>query len=155
MIEYARQVADPDPAVLRILNQLPVGAFGVWDQAPLNGLFALFTLQPTRSAPDADTQRYSALLGRPLLALERAGLSTLFNAGAILELLAGTEPGRHSGTPSEEKQLGERLKKLKNASRQQFSSLKPAGNDPPPACLLDGIEETHLRLRRNHSCLIF
>lgn len=131
LIEYTRQIAAPDPALLRILDQLPPGAFGVWDRAPLNGLFALFTLQPTRTSPDADKQRYQSLLGRPLLALERAGLPTLFDAGSILEILAGTEPGRHSGTPSDEQQLSERLKKLRDAARQQFGSLSLPGTIRP------------------------
>ena len=131
LIEYARQVAAPDPALQRLMDQLPAGAFGVWDQAPLDGLFALFTLQPTRSAPEADKQRYQALLGRPLLALERAGQQTLFDAGQILELLAGTLPGRHSGTPSDEEQLSVRLKKLRDTARQQYSTLNLPGTIRP------------------------
>ena len=131
LIEYARQAATPDPALQSLLDQLPPGAFGVWDTAPLDGLFALFTLQATRKATEGDKQRYQALLGRPLLALERLGQPALFDAGPILELLAGTQPGRHSGTPSDEGRLSARLKKLRDAARQQYSTLNLPGTIRP------------------------
>ena len=123
LIEYARQAAAPDPAMQRLLDQLPDGAFGVWKEAPLDGLFALWTLRAAPKAPPSDRERFGALLGRPLLALERAGQTPLFDAGEILALLAGTSPGQHSATPSDEGELGRRLKTLRDAARQQFAAL--------------------------------
>lgn len=42
-------------------------------------------------------------------------------AGEILDLLRETVKGQTSGMPSDEKALGQRLKTLRNAVREQFA----------------------------------
>ena len=56
----------------------------MWQNAPQNGLFALFTMEPTPKATQADREKFAALLGRPLLLLEQPGKEPLADAGEIL-----------------------------------------------------------------------
>ena len=136
---YARlSVEPPDEKTRYLLDQIPPGAFGVWQNAPQNGLFALFTMEPTPKATQADREKFAALLGRPLLLLEQPGKEPLADAGEILTLLAKTTPGTPSGTPSEESQLAQRLKKLKEAARRQFSEIElPNTLLPRLACWIE------------------
>ena len=122
--EYARlSVEPPDEKTQRILTAIPLGAFGVWSNAPQDGLFALFTMEPKPSASAADRERFAAVIGKPVLILEQPGKEPLADAGTILTLLAQTIPDAPSGVPSDELQLALRLKKLKEAVRRQYTEI--------------------------------
>jgi superfamily II DNA or RNA helicase len=137
--EYSRlSVEPPDERTQRILEAIPPGAFGVWNNAPQDGLFALFTMEPKPSATAADRERFSAVIGRPVLILEQPGREPLTDSGEILALLAQTTPDAPSGTPSDETQLAQRLKRLKEAVRRQFSEISlPATILPRLVCWME------------------
>ena len=123
LADWLRQKSQPDPDLAEALKTLPPGAFGVWKNAPHDGLFALFVLEAAKEASDADRARFGTELGRPVLALERPGLPPLLNAGEIFDLLRGTVKGQVSGMPSDEAALNLRLKTLRNAVRQGFADI--------------------------------
>lgn len=136
---YARlSVEPPDERTQRLLQAIPPGAFGVWNHAPQDGLFALFTMEPTAKATTADRERFAAVIGRPVLLLERPNREPLTDAGEILSLLAQTRPGTPSGTPSDETQLAQRLKKLRDAVRHRFAEIGlPATIQPKLVCWME------------------
>lgn len=136
---YSRlSVEPPDEATQRLLKAIPAGAFGVWKGAPQEGLFALFTMKPKKEASQSDIDRFSAVIGRPVLILERAGKEPLTDAGAILTLLAGTTPRQPSGVPSDEAQLARRLKRLKDSVRSQFGEIDlPRTIQPQLECWME------------------
>ena len=129
---YERLGVDPPDAKTRAtLDQLPPGAFGVWQGAPRDGLFALFLMQPKPEATALDRERYAAILGRPILILDQPGSPPLTDAGEILVLLKGTVPGAKSGIPSDEPALTKRLKVLKDAVRSNFADIGLPGTIAP------------------------
>ena len=136
---YARlTIEPPDAKTQAILDAIPPGAFGVWNDAPHNGLFALFTMEPKPSATATDRERYAAVIGKPVLILEREGKAPLIDAGEILTLLALTTSDAPSGTPSDEAQLAQRLKKLKETVRQQFAEINlPSSILPRLVCWME------------------
>lgn len=135
---YSRlSVEPPDEATLRLLKAIPPGAFGVWKGAPQEGLFALFTMETKKASP-SDIDRFSAVIGRPVLILEQAGKEPLTDAGAILTLLAGTTPRQPSGVSGDEAQLARRLKRLKDSVRSQFSEIDlPRTIQPQLVCWME------------------
>lgn len=139
LTEYARlSVEPPDEKTQRLLDAVPPGAFGVWNHAPQDGLFALFTMEIKPSAPAADRERFAAVLGRPVLALEQPGGTVGHDAGEILSLLSGTVADAPSGTPTDEEQLAKRLAKLKESARRQFSDINlPASILPKLVCWME------------------
>ena len=144
LADWLRQTSQPDPSLQDALKTLPPGAFGVWKNAPQDGLFALFTLEATDKATDADKACFANELGRPLLVLERSGLPPLMQAGEIFDLLRETVKGQVSGTPSDEKTLTERLKKLRSAARQQFADIDlPKTILPRLVCWMEWKKGTH------------
>jgi superfamily II DNA or RNA helicase len=136
---YARLAVDPpDEKTRRILDAIPPGAFGVWHSAPQDGLFALFTMEPKPSATAADREQFAAVIGRLVLILERPGQEALTDAGEILNLLAQTTPDAPSGTPSDEAQLAQRLKRLKEAVRHRFAEINlPSTILPKLVCWME------------------
>ncbi len=136
---YASLSVDPpDEKAKRILEALPPGAFGVWSNAPVDGLFALFTMEPKSTATQSDLDRFSGVIGRPVLILERQGKPTTSDAGEILTLLSKTEAGVHSGFPSDESNLTARLKSMKNNVRGQFAEIGlPSTILPSLVCWLE------------------
>ncbi len=135
---YAALLAAPDADLQAKLDALPPGAFGVWSKAPCDGLFALFTMEAKAAATAGDRERFAAVLGRPMLVLERPGQPPLHDAGEILGILSGTVPGRPSGTPSDEAELAGRLKKLKTAVRHRFAEIGlPATILPQLVCWME------------------
>lgn len=136
---YARlSVEPPDEKTRRLLEIIPPGAFGVWKNAPEDGLFALFTMEPKPSATTADRERFAAVIGRPVLILERAGQEPMTDAGEILTMLGQTSKGAPSGTPSDEAQLAQRLRRLKEAVRRQFSEISlPSTIMPRLVCWME------------------
>lgn len=142
LADWLRQKSQPDPDLVEALKTLPPGAFGVWKNAPHDGVFALFVLEAIETGPnkatDADLARFGNELGHPVLALERPGLPPLMNAGEIFDLLRGTVKGQVSGTPSDEKALNDRLKALRNAVRQGFADIDlPRTIVPRLVCLME------------------
>lgn len=129
--QYARHFDKPDTELAAVMERIPLGAFGVWEKAPQNGLFALFTMQPTDKATDADKRKYEQVIGRPVFALEQAGYPISHDAGAILNMLSKTAEGEHSGVPSDEQQLSTGLTRLKNSIRQQFADVSLPGTIVP------------------------
>jgi len=121
--QYVRLVAKPPEDLVPTVEALPPGAFGVWGKAPHDGLFALFTMEPTDAATEADKQKFAQTIGRPVMALEQAGGPVLLEAGAALNILSHTTAGEHSANPSGESDLGQRLAKLKSAVRMQFADI--------------------------------
>lgn len=116
-----------DHRTRQILDQLPPGAFGVWGNAPDDGLFALFTMEPTEKADDDTREKYKAVIGRPVFGLELAGKPTCHDAAEILDLLSAITPDEDSGTPSDEQDLAQRLKRLKTSVRQTFADISLPG----------------------------
>ncbi len=128
----------PDPHTQALLDATPPGAFGVWNGAPHDGLFALFVMEAKRTATEQDRARFASVLGRPVLALTDATGKTLFDAGEILKLLSQTFPGQASGVPSDEGTLATQLKKLRNEVRQGFRDISlPATIAPKLICWME------------------
>ncbi len=113
-----------DESQIALADQLPLGALGVWDHAPINGLFALFTVTwrkpagagrhwlPEHSVPDVDQKLFGSIIGTPkLFVLENNSVKS--EAPAILEMLSGAEPTEKSGLPTDINQLQKNLKKLR------------------------------------------
>ena len=124
LTDYVRLSVEPPSAKTQaILDAIPPGAFGVWKGAPQDGLFALFTMEPTKKASDADRERFAAVIGQPVLILEQPGKYPLSDAGAILGILSQTTPDAVSGTPSDEAELSKRLAKLKESVRRQYGEI--------------------------------
>lgn len=121
--QYATHFGSVDPELAAVMERIPLGAFGVWEGAPQSGLFALFTMEPTDKATDADKAKFEQIIGRPVFALEQVGYPIMHDAGTILGLLSKTVEGEHSGTPSDEAQLSAGLTKLKNSVRGQFAEI--------------------------------
>ena len=117
----------PDERTRQILEATPPGAFAIWDNAPHDGLFALFTLEAKPSAPQSDLDRFSALIGQPVLLLESElpNRPPLADAGQILGILKGTELNQsaRSGSPSNEADLKTRLGRLKRHARSRFEDI--------------------------------
>ena len=131
-------VEPPDPAVQRLLNQLPQGTFGVWRGAPEEGVFALFTLEATKKATEETRTKFTALLGYPILGMIYKSGRTSFDSGKLLELLKATIPGEHSGNPSEEAVLARQLKTLKSAARDRFKDINlPSTIVPKLVCWME------------------
>jgi superfamily II DNA or RNA helicase/HKD family nuclease len=116
-------VHPPAPEVLAAVERMPPGAFGVWAEAPCNGLFAMFTMQPTSDAGDAERDRFSDILGRVVLVAEREDAGITTNAGKILDMLAATVPGVRSGLPSDEARLSRRLADLRDHVRSEYADV--------------------------------
>ncbi len=121
--QYTEHFTEPDAHTQAILDALPPGAFGVWGKAPEDGLFALFEMEATPAATATDQERYAQIIGRPVLALERADMTITHDAGAILKILARTMADDHSAAPTDEAALTERLKKLKHSVRSAFADI--------------------------------
>lgn len=118
---YTSVVAMPDAEVQRVLKAIPPGAFGVWGDAPRDGLFALFTMEASTDTDEGTLTRFAPVIGRPVLALSDMAGGVELDAPAILSILAGTTPGDHSANPSGESELATRLKQIKVRVRQSFA----------------------------------
>jgi hypothetical protein len=129
--KYTEHFTEPDAKMQQYLDALPPGAFGVWGKASQDGLFALFEMEATAAASDIDQERFSQIIGRPVLALEQTGYAPIYDAGTILKILADIKLGEHSVMPSDEKDLAERLKKLKRGVRNAFADISLPGTIMP------------------------
>jgi SNF2 family DNA or RNA helicase/HKD family nuclease len=116
-------VKPPDAKTQFLLDQLPLGAFGVWKDAPSEGVFTLFTLEAKKTITEADREKFAPFLGYSTLCFLKSDGGRSFDAGEILEMLAGTTPGEHSANPSDEAFLSEQLKKTRNLVRDRFREV--------------------------------
>jgi superfamily II DNA or RNA helicase/HKD family nuclease len=134
---YVRALAAPDPALAAVLAILPPGAFGVWDYAPVEGLFALFEMRGTDSLTNTDADRFRSIIGRPVLVLKSGG-RILHDAGDILELLSGTVKGQKSADPGDTEELKRSLTQLKTWVNNSFRNINlPAAIQPRLICSLE------------------
>lgn|GEM_PF-872033 len=65
---YVSTLANPDPELQAIVRDMPEGAFGVWDKAPVDGVFALFEMTASERTSDADREHFRSVIGMPTLA---------------------------------------------------------------------------------------
>lgn len=137
LTEFIRFVNGPEQGLIKTLEALPAGAFGVWENAPFNGLFALFTMKAADHATEADREKFAGVLGRPVLALLKEQEERT-DAADILQILRRTRRGEPSGMPGPEDSLKANLRRLKNAVRQQFATIQlPRGIVPELVCWME------------------
>ena len=121
---YERLNSDASaPRMQNILEAIPAGAFGVWGGAPRDGVFALFTMEPTARATDTDRERFASVLGQPVLVLDQFDRAPITDPASILDILSATVPGVPSAMPSSDSVLAGRLATLKEAARRQFGEI--------------------------------
>lgn len=123
LTQFIQKFNEPDNEMIKVLEQLPLGAFGVWTGAPEAGLFAMFTVQASAGASEQDRQRFGNVEGKPVLVMELENGSVIRDAGVILNTLSQAPQGTRSGTPSDEAELQARLKKLREKARQEFAEI--------------------------------
>lgn len=125
----------PDVATAELV---PPGAFGVWDEAPVSGTFAMFVMRalPNRTT-EADRERFRAILDMPVLALASEGVLQ-FDPASILTLLAKTRKGVKSADPGDAAALKAALAKLKGAVNQSFREIDlVTGIQPQLVCWME------------------
>ncbi len=115
------------PKDLAAIEAMPPGALGVWNEAPHNGVVALFQVawrrpehgdirwKPEDTIPESDLRRFAMLIGSPQFAMSGPENTLTTDASTILELLAGTTPGEKSGMPQDVNALKTGLKRLRTA----------------------------------------
>lgn len=117
-------VAPPDERTQAQLDQIPPGAFGVWNGAEQDGIFVYFAVVPKKTATEADKDRFASVLSRPYLALLYDGDHTpILDAPRVLAALQGIAPGTPSANPLDDESLKTRLKAITNALRNSFRSI--------------------------------
>ena len=132
-------VAPPDAKTLALMEQIPPGAFGVWNGAERNGIFAYYAVVPKKTATDADKSRFASVLTRPYLALWYDDEpQPILDAPRVLSVLGKIAPGTKSGYPSDDESLRVRLQKTKNAVRSSFRGINlPATLVPSLVCWIE------------------
>ncbi len=126
MVQYVAltTVAPPDPQTQALLDQIPPGAFGVWEGADRDGIFAYFSIVPKKTATETDKARFASVLSRPYLALLYNGDQTpLMDAPRVLAALQGIKPGTQSANPSDDESLKSCLKAITNSIRGSFRDI--------------------------------
>lgn len=128
---YVQELATPDAEVRQVVDALPSGALGIWEAAPVDGVFALFRMEGTDRLNAHDRDYFKSIIGRPVLALITDG-KVSFDAPEILEILAQTVKGEPSGKPQDREVLKATLAKLRNQTNQSYrgvnlvSSIQPS-----------------------------
>lgn len=131
LIEYVRQISlgTEDQA---LADSLPMGALGVWDDAPQDGMFGLFRIawrkpagagpawRPEDTVPESDMKRFGKLIGTPRLVLlvPTSHPPTSSDAPKALELLSKTVPGVPSGKPRAPATMTKVVEALRKAALQ-------------------------------------
>jgi hypothetical protein len=123
----ALSIEPPDDRTLRVLKSLPMGALCVWANAPVNGVLALYTLQPTARATADDVRQLESLIGQPILLFSDEHGSVTFDAGEIFGKLSQITPETISGSPSDESRLKTKLAELRKEARQMFNHIELPG----------------------------
>lgn len=133
LIEYVRQVT-LNTEEQKLADSIPPGGFGVWENAPEDGYFALFTIKwakpsgagdnwkPSDTVSEKDLKRFGPQIGAPrllFLAKDSVKLPRMDSAN-ILEMLSATERGEPSGKPSDQAELVRALQTLRRAAFQSI-----------------------------------
>lgn len=134
--EYIRATRLSEGELARA-NAVPPAGLGVWENAPQDGLFALFTVELTTKATEQTTSKFEKLVGKPILALITEN-DCEFDAPTILELLAQTKIGEQSGIPQNPNILTQQIKKLKERAKLTLRDIGLAqGVDLKLECWLE------------------
>lgn len=113
MTEEQRAVADV----------VPRGAFGTWGTAPVEGIFALYTLQLKPNAPDTDSEMVRELIGEPILVMIADGRGET-DPGRILNVLRKTVPGQKSADHGDITILKRRLSDSLNEAKRRIKKVR-------------------------------
>ena len=128
--KYVKALASPDPELQAIVEQMPLGAFGVWTGAPTDGVFALFEMKGTENLTKQDVEKFKGVLNLPILILKTdLGYST--DGGKILDILGQTVKGEKSGDPGDATKLAAELRTMKNKINQSFREINLVGSIQP------------------------
>lgn len=119
---YVEALAKPDMDILSAVEEMPPGAFGVWQGAPANGVFALFTMEGNSKLTEPDAAHFKSIIGMPVLAFESES-GIILDAPQILDVLSHTIKGNPSADPSATDPLRVSLKTLKDKVNQSFRSV--------------------------------
>jgi hypothetical protein len=133
-----------NPADVAVAEAVPQGAYGVWDHAPVDGLFAAFTMKadPEKTS-DADRERFRAVIDMPVLVLEADG-KLVMDPTEVLTILAKTVRGQRSGEPGDPGAARAGLRRLREAARQSYGEMGlPKDIKPELVCWME------LRTRRS------
>ncbi len=135
--KYIETLASPDPETLKAVQNLPPGAFGVWEDAPVNGLFALFEMVADTRATTSDRNHFRSVIGMPVLATETNGKIDL-DAPGILTMLSATVKGERSGKPGPNVHTQEAMRRIKTKVQQSFRRINlPATIQPRLVCAME------------------
>lgn len=124
LIEYVRQIT-LNTEEQKLANSIPPGGLGVWENAPEDGYFALFTIQWAKTAQEIsekDRKRFGPQIGAPrllFLAKNSVKLPRMDSAN-ILQMLSATVPGEKSGSPADPAELVRALETLRRAAFQSI-----------------------------------
>jgi superfamily II DNA or RNA helicase len=92
----------------------PPGAFGVWEDAPVDGFFGLFRVTLREDAAKVDQEAFAPLVGSPILVMQ--GDVGSMDAPEILDILSKTVQKEPSGKPSAPDVLVDRLAALRKTA---------------------------------------
>ncbi|HSI72736.1 MAG TPA: helicase-related protein [Fimbriimonas sp.] len=127
---YVAAIASPDPETLKQVENLPPGAFSVWENAPANGIFALFEMGADEKTTALDREHFRSVIGAPILALECDGNAN-FDGPKILDMLEQTVKGERSGKAGNEEEIKETMKRLRNKVNQSFRRINLSSTIQP------------------------
>ncbi len=132
-------IKPPDARTLELMKQIPPGAFGVWDGAERDGIWAYFSVIPKKTASEADKTRFASVLARPyFVLLYENDAHPITDSAKILAILGKTTPGKKSANPSHDEILKERLKRATSAIRNNFRGIGlPATLTPSLVCWME------------------
>ncbi|MBA3727181.1 MAG: hypothetical protein H0W86_12255, partial [Armatimonadetes bacterium] len=134
---YVEQIAEPDPDTLAMLEHMPDGAFGVWEGAPVNGVFALFEMKAGPKLSVERAEHFKAVIGKPMLALESSGCISM-DAAENLETLSSTIKGERSAMPGDFEGLKVALNRMKSLVLNSFREIDlPKHIEPKLICWLE------------------
>lgn len=134
---YVELVANPDPETLAAVEAMPPGAFGVWEQAPVDGVFGLFEMVADENLSATDRAYFRSIIGMPVLALETTGKPNL-DAPAILGVLSATVKGVRSGPAGDPETIRASLRRMKSQINQSFAKMNlVAGIQPRLICSME------------------
>lgn len=136
LIEYVQKV-NLSPEDRAVADALPPGAFGVWDGAPVDGVFVLYEMTADPRATPADRDHFRAIIGQPILAAEMDGKFTM-DGPAILAMLSKTVKGERSGKSDDPEQIREALVRIKRKVQQSFRTINLSATiQPRLVCALE------------------
>lgn len=137
------QLTATSPEMVATADAVPAGAFGVWEGAPANGVFAAFEMVVTRDAhgrerlSESEKEKFKWAIGMPILGVAyEDGVS--LDAPINLSLLAGTVPKQRSANPGAPESLGDALRRLRKEAIQSFKKMDlPIAIQPRLVCWME------------------